>query len=117
MSSLNSAPLRDSWSMMDCSAERCNGRGECVTVNGLAACDCMLGYRGVTCRETVNGGLSVPLTLGCLGVLCGLIFLAFLFAYLRQKRKAKIRSRRDDAKDSLKKNGDFISFPHGETDV
>ncbi|XP_072514298.1 uncharacterized protein [Salminus brasiliensis] len=113
----NSDPLKDRWgqSVMDCSAQRCNSHGDCVTVNGLPACECLLGYTGDTCRETVNGGLSVPLTLGCLGVLCGLIILAFLFAYFRQKRKAKRRNRGDDAKDSLKKNGDFISFPHGET--
>uniref|UniRef100_A0A3B4DAY2 EGF-like domain-containing protein n=1 Tax=Pygocentrus nattereri TaxID=42514 RepID=A0A3B4DAY2_PYGNA len=77
--------------LMDCGAQRCNGRGECVTVDGLPACECMLGYRGDTCRETVNGGLSVPLTLGVLGVLAGLIIVAFLFAYFRQKRKAQIR--------------------------
>ncbi|XP_022536950.1 meprin A subunit alpha [Astyanax mexicanus] len=115
MSSLNSDPVRDRWSqsVMDCGAVRCNGHGDCVTVDGLPECDCMLGYRGVTCRETVNGGLSVPLTLGCLGFLCGLIIMAFVFAYLRQKRKAKLRSQREGAK----KNGDFISFSPKESDV
>ncbi|KAI4882735.1 hypothetical protein NFI96_028538 [Prochilodus magdalenae] len=83
---------RLSQSRMDCNAQRCNGRGECVTMNGLPECECMLGYTGSTCRETVNGGLSVPLTLGVLGVLLGLVILAFLFSYFRQKRKARIRS-------------------------
>ncbi|XP_036450335.1 prolow-density lipoprotein receptor-related protein 1 [Colossoma macropomum] len=101
--------------LMDCSAQRCNGRGECVTVDGLPECECMLGYRGDTCRETVNGGLSVPLTLGVLGVLVGLIIVAFLFAYFRQKRKAQIREQAAAAKEALKRNGDVHSLPHSET--
>ncbi|KAL6472831.1 hypothetical protein MHYP_G00190190 [Metynnis hypsauchen] len=105
----------DLQQLMDCGAQRCNGRGECVTVDGLPACECLLGYRGDTCRETVNGGLSVPLTLGVLGVLAGLIIVAFLFAYFRQKRKAHIREQAAVAKEALKRNGDFHSLPHSET--
>lgn len=57
-------------------------------------CDCNLGYQGDFCEYTINGALSVPLMLSVLGVLIGLVTLAFVVAKLRQKKKKKQRYRK-----------------------
>lgn len=65
--------------------------GRCVLVNGESSCECNLGYTGDTCNETINEALSVPLTLGVLVFIIGIIILIFGLAFFRQSQKAKKR--------------------------
>lgn len=54
-------------------------------------CECNLGYRGASCEDTVNGELSLPLTLSVVGVILGLLLLAFVVAKVRQRQKRQSR--------------------------
>lgn len=74
-----------------CDEALCNGRGSCVIVDDRTGCDCLLGYQGLDCGESVNQSLSLPLTLGVLVVLVACIILAFVWARLRQTQKAQRR--------------------------
>ncbi|KAM9338209.1 uncharacterized protein ABDE67_017770 isoform 1-T2 [Symphorus nematophorus] len=81
-------------SLPTCGETQCNSHGKCVVPPGGGTglvCDCELGYRGTACEDTVNGALSVPLTLSVLAVIIGLLIMAFIFAKLRQKQKKKHR--------------------------
>ena len=78
-------------SLPTCEETLCNKRGSCVTVDNYMGCDCMLGYQGPNCADTVNKNLSLPLTLGVLSILFACIFLAFLLAHLSRRRKARRR--------------------------
>ncbi|TRZ03929.1 hypothetical protein DNTS_015537, partial [Danionella cerebrum] len=63
--------------------------GSCVLVNEEPVCECMLGYTGETCHETINEALNVPLTLGVLAIILGSIVLFFTIAFVRRKQKVK----------------------------
>lgn len=81
------------YSLPTCGETQCNSHGNCVVPLGggtSLVCDCELGYQGEFCEDTVNGALSLPLTLSVLGVVIGLLILAFILAKLRQRQK-KIR--------------------------
>ncbi|KAM6976273.1 uncharacterized protein LKV04_015447 [Tautogolabrus adspersus] len=81
-------------SLPTCGETWCNGHGKCVIPPGGGAdlvCECELGYRGVSCDGTVNGALSLPLTLSVLAVIIGLLILAFIVAKARQKQKKRNR--------------------------
>ncbi|XP_077353534.1 uncharacterized protein LOC144002299 [Festucalex cinctus] len=83
------------YSLPTCRDIRCNGNGHCVLPPGGGsgfACECDLGYRGISCEETFNGSLSLPLTLGVVAFLVGLVVLAYIFAKLRQKQKQRKRA-------------------------
>lgn len=67
--------------------------GSCVLVHDEPVCECMLGYTGETCQETVNETLVVPLTLGVLTVTIFCIVLLFSIAIFCQKLKAKKRKK------------------------
>ncbi|KAF7648261.1 hypothetical protein LDENG_00159800 [Lucifuga dentata] len=78
-----------------CGETQCNGHGTCVPPPGGGTdfvCDCILGYKGEFCDDTVHGDLSLPLTLSVLAVIVGLLILAFIFAKLRQRQKRRRRS-------------------------
>ncbi|XP_061657563.1 meprin A subunit beta-like [Syngnathoides biaculeatus] len=82
------------YSLPTCGEVRCNGRGICVLPPGGGsgfACECDLGYLGQSCEKTFNGSISLPLTLGVVAVLIGVVILAFVFAKLRQKQKQRKR--------------------------
>ncbi|XP_071397976.1 fibropellin-1-like [Centroberyx affinis] len=82
------------FSLPTCGETRCHGRGTCTVPPGGGAglvCDCMLGYRGESCEDTVNEAVSLPLTLGVLAVIVGLVLMAFIFAKVRQKQKKRLR--------------------------
>ncbi|XP_068561606.1 fibropellin-1-like [Cebidichthys violaceus] len=77
-----------------CGETQCNDHGTCVPPPGGGAnfvCDCELGYRGEFCDDTVNGALSLPLTLSVLAVIIGVLIVAFLLAKMRQKQKKRNR--------------------------
>lgn len=77
-----------------CGEIQCNSHGTCVPPQGGGTelvCDCILGYRGQFCEETVNGALSVPLTVSVIAVLLGLLILAFIVAKIRQRQKKNRR--------------------------
>ncbi|XP_030004354.1 fibropellin-1-like [Sphaeramia orbicularis] len=77
-----------------CGDTQCNSHGKCVIPPGGGAgfvCECTLGYRGESCEDTVNGALSVPLTVSVLAVIIGLLILAFIAAKLRQRQKKNRR--------------------------
>ncbi|KAM7369181.1 hypothetical protein PAMP_013473 [Pampus punctatissimus] len=81
-------------SLPTCGEIQCNGLGTCVPPPGGGTdfvCDCNLGYRGKSCEDTVNGSLSLPLTLSVLAVIFGLLILAFIVAKVRQRQKKKQR--------------------------
>ncbi|XP_069560280.1 neurogenic locus notch homolog protein 4-like [Brachyistius frenatus] len=82
------------YSLPTCGETRCNNHGTCVPPSGGGTdllCNCDLGYRGESCEGTVNGSLSLPLTLSVLGVIIGLLILAFIVAKIRQKQKKRNR--------------------------
>lgn len=54
-------------------------------------CECELGYRGEFCEDTVNGSLSLPLTLSVVAVIVGMLVIAFIFAKMRQKQRKRNR--------------------------
>lgn len=77
-----------------CGETQCNSHGTCVAppVGGSdLVCDCKLGYQGKFCEDTINGALSVPLTLSVFGIIIGLVILAFVVAKLQRKKKKKQR--------------------------
>lgn len=77
-----------------CGETQCNSHGTCELPpggGGNLVCNCQLGYRGETCEDTVNGSLSLPLTLSVLAVIIGLLVIGFIFAKLRQKQKRQRR--------------------------
>uniref|UniRef100_A0A4W6BST5 Si:dkey-88l16.3 n=1 Tax=Lates calcarifer TaxID=8187 RepID=A0A4W6BST5_LATCA len=81
-------------SLPTCGESQCNGHGTCEIPPGggsALVCNCELGYRGESCEETVNGALSLPLTLSVLGVIIGLVILAFIVAKVRQRQKKNRR--------------------------
>lgn len=96
MSASTTAPVQRAgrfWNVEQptCGGLQCHGNGKCVNHGVATVCECRLGYTGEFCRDTVNEALSIPLSLGVLGCIIGVVLLAFLFAKLRQKRNAQIR--------------------------
>lgn len=82
------------YSLPTCGELQCNSHGRCVIPMGGGAdlvCECDLGYRGELCDDTVNGALSLPLTLSVVFVIIGLLILAFIVAKLRQRQKKNHR--------------------------
>lgn len=82
------------YSLPTCGETQCNGHGTCVTPVGGGTelvCNCALGYQGEFCEDTVNGALSVPLTVSVIAVILGVIILAFIIAKMRQRQKKKRR--------------------------
>lgn len=81
-------------SLPTCGDTQCNSHGTCVLPPGGGTdlvCECELGYRGESCDDTVNGALSLPLTLSVLAVILGLLIIAFIAAKMRQKQKKRNR--------------------------
>uniref|UniRef100_A0A3P8RS84 Si:dkey-88l16.3 n=1 Tax=Amphiprion percula TaxID=161767 RepID=A0A3P8RS84_AMPPE len=81
-------------SLPTCEETQCNSHGDCVPPPGGGTdlvCDCHLGYRGEFCEDTVNGALSLPLTLSVIAVIIGLLILAFILAKMRQRQKKNRR--------------------------
>ena len=88
------APRGIDLSLPTCEETQCNSRGTCVPPPGGGVnllCDCDLGYRGESCEDTVNGELSVPLTLSVLAVIIGIVVVAFVVAKFRQLQKKNRR--------------------------
>ena len=82
------------YNLPTCGETRCNSHGRCENSpdGGIElVCECDLGYQGSSCEDTVNGALSVPLTLSVLAVIIGLLILAFIVAKVRQKQKKRNR--------------------------
>ncbi|XP_063068308.1 delta-like protein C [Engraulis encrasicolus] len=90
-----------------CGDLQCHSNGECVTHGETTVCECRLGYVGEFCRDTVNEALSLKLTLGTLAIILGILLAAFLFAKLRQKKKAQIRQATDKERERLKLEGEW----------
>ncbi|TKS84303.1 Low-density lipoprotein receptor-related protein 4 [Collichthys lucidus] len=81
-------------SLPTCGQTQCNSHGTCVVPPGGGTdlvCECELGYRGESCEDTVNGALSLPLTLSVLAVIIGVVIIAFIAAKIRQKQKKRNR--------------------------
>lgn len=81
-------------SLPTCGETQCNAHGTCVPAPGGGTelvCECALGYRGQFCEETVNGALSVPLTVSVIAVILGMLILAFIVAKIRQRQKKNRR--------------------------
>ncbi|XP_077944581.1 uncharacterized protein LOC120831573 [Gasterosteus aculeatus] len=75
-----------------CGDTQCSSHGTCVpSTDGGLVCDCNLGYQGETCDDTVNGSLSLPLTLSVLAVIIGILIVAVILAKLRRKQKKRNR--------------------------
>ncbi|KAI1905122.1 hypothetical protein AGOR_G00012690 [Albula goreensis] len=81
-----------------CDKKLCQDHGECLILNGETSCECRLGYRGTFCEDRVSDPIRVPLSLGVLGVLGGIILLAFMFMLIRKKRKAYNRKLMSESK-------------------
>ncbi|KAM8873191.1 uncharacterized protein ACB058_004825 [Synchiropus picturatus] len=82
------------FSLPTCGEIQCNSRGRCVPPPGGGTdllCECDLGYRGQFCEDTVNGSLSLPLTLSVIAVIIGLLIVAFVLAKMRQRQKKRAR--------------------------
>ncbi|XP_078128353.1 uncharacterized protein LOC144531875 isoform X1 [Sander vitreus] len=81
-------------SLLTCGETKCSGHGACkVPLGGSIGfvCDCDLGYRGQFCENTVNGALSVTLTLSVLALIIGGLIVAFILAKMKQKHKKRKR--------------------------
>lgn len=94
ISDLLRQPRDVDYSMPTCGDTQCNSHGTCEMTPGGGAtlvCNCRLGYQGEFCQDTVNGSLSLPLTLSVLAVIIGLLIIAFIFAKVRQKQKRQRR--------------------------
>ncbi|CAL8280069.1 unnamed protein product [Merluccius merluccius] len=79
-------------SLPTCGDDQCNSRGTCKVPmggGGGLVCDCVLGYKGEWCEDTVNESLSVSLTLGVLTFILGILLIAFIFAKVRQRQKRR----------------------------
>uniref|UniRef100_A0A8C7SB18 EGF-like domain-containing protein n=1 Tax=Oncorhynchus mykiss TaxID=8022 RepID=A0A8C7SB18_ONCMY len=50
--------------LQSCAVQLCKGHGHCVVQGQATTCECILGYRGEFCHESVNEAIGVPLTLG-----------------------------------------------------
>lgn len=77
-----------------CGETKCNSHGTCEVPpggGGAMVCNCRLGYQGEFCEDTVNGNLSLPLTLSVLAIVIGLLVIGFIVAKLSQKRKRQRR--------------------------
>ncbi|XP_058474239.1 sushi, von Willebrand factor type A, EGF and pentraxin domain-containing protein 1-like [Solea solea] len=75
-----------------CRELQCSSHGTCVPPLGggtAMVCECDLGYKGEFCDDTIHGALSLPLTLGVLGAIVGLVILAFIIAKLQQYHRKK----------------------------
>lgn len=82
------------YDLPTCGEEQCNGHGICVSPPGGGVelvCQCTLGYQGRNCEDTVNGALSVPLTVSVIAVILGVLILAFIIAKMRQRQKRNRR--------------------------
>ncbi|KAM9518770.1 uncharacterized protein ACWYII_045039 isoform 1-T2 [Salvelinus alpinus] len=75
--------------LQSCAAQLCKGHGHCVAQGQATTCECILGYRGEFCHESVNEAISVPLTLGVLAFIVGILILSFIIAFIRQRVKVK----------------------------
>ncbi|KAF3702199.1 hypothetical protein EXN66_Car017887 [Channa argus] len=78
-----------------CGEIHCNSRGTCVVPPGgdsQLVCNCKLGYQGNSCEDTINGALSVPLTLSVLAVIVCVVVLAFAVAKWKRNKKKAHRS-------------------------
>lgn len=94
VSDLLPQPRGVDFNLPTCGETQCNSHGTCVVPPGGGAtlvCNCRLGYQGESCEDTVNGSLSLPLTLSVLAVIVGLLLIGFIFAKLRQKQKRRRR--------------------------
>ncbi|KAJ8346973.1 hypothetical protein SKAU_G00283740 [Synaphobranchus kaupii] len=76
-----------SSSPQDCDRQLCQYHGRCVSVDGEPFCECLLGYRGTFCHDRVSDSIGVPLTLGVLGVLAGILLLAFSLRFIWKRVK------------------------------
>ncbi|KAJ0057440.1 hypothetical protein NL108_006118 [Boleophthalmus pectinirostris] len=82
------------FNLPTCGETQCNGHGTCMSPPGGGTelvCECALGYRGQFCDQTVNGALSVPLTVSVIAVILGVLIIAFVIAKIRQKQKKNRR--------------------------
>ncbi|KAL3041492.1 hypothetical protein OYC64_019642 [Pagothenia borchgrevinki] len=81
-------------SLPTCGEIRCSDHGSCLSEPGGGTgfvCSCDLGYQGEACEDTVNGALSLPLTLSVLAVIFGVLMVAFFVAKISQKQKKRNR--------------------------
>ena len=88
--SLSARPRGINLELPTCGETQCSGHGHCVAPPGGGTelvCDCDLGYQGDSCEDTVNGALSLPLSLSVVVVIIGLVILAFVVAKIRQRQK------------------------------
>ncbi|KAM6984683.1 vitellogenin receptor [Aplochiton taeniatus] len=58
--------------------QQCGSHGACVLEGGVARCWCTAGYHGSSCQTKGLGGVRVPLTLGLLGLIAGLVATAVI---------------------------------------
>ncbi|KAM6975856.1 uncharacterized protein LKV04_015114 [Tautogolabrus adspersus] len=74
-----------------CDVQRCNSHGSCVTEGKETRCNCVAGYKGAFCEETVTGGSKVGMILGVLCLVSALTAAAFIYA--KRRGWATVRSR------------------------
>uniref|UniRef100_W5N3U3 Si:dkey-88l16.3 n=1 Tax=Lepisosteus oculatus TaxID=7918 RepID=W5N3U3_LEPOC len=74
-----------------CRDELCHNQGKCVVVNDQPTCECLLGFTGQFCQDKVIKSIQVPLTLGMIGFLIGMVLIVVIFVLLRKRRQANRR--------------------------
>uniref|UniRef100_A0A3Q3F4Z8 Low-density lipoprotein receptor-related protein 1-like n=1 Tax=Labrus bergylta TaxID=56723 RepID=A0A3Q3F4Z8_9LABR len=74
-----------------CEVQRCNSHGSCVNEGKDTRCNCVAGYKGQFCAETVTGGSKVGVVLGVLCLVSALTAAAFIYA--KRRGWATVRSR------------------------
>ncbi|MBN3319272.1 LRP4 protein, partial [Atractosteus spatula] len=89
--SVNNKILVRKLDVQTCRDELCHNQGKCVVVNDQPTCECLLGYTGQFCQDKVIKSIRVPLTLGMIGFLIGMVLIAVIFVLLRKRRQANRR--------------------------
>lgn len=81
-------------SLPSCGDILCNSRGSCVpSPDGgqVTVCDCLIGYTGEFCEDTMNKSISLPLTISVVIVIIVTIVIAFICAIARRKQQKRRR--------------------------
>ncbi|XP_036382770.1 low-density lipoprotein receptor-like [Megalops cyprinoides] len=96
--SVATTPSKDSDIMVQelepqpCDDRLCHGHGRCVRFNGDAACECLAGYSGEFCQESITESMRVPLTYGAIALVTSIIVVAIIYGVIKKRKTAQRRA-------------------------
>ncbi|KAI5101719.1 low-density lipoprotein receptor-related protein 2 [Silurus meridionalis] len=77
-----------------CGTRMCNGKGECVLLDGQMTCECELGYRGDHCEYEVGGMIQGPVIYATVGLAVGVLVLGVIVGIIQKNKAANRRQAR-----------------------